>query len=216
MQINVSSSHNIDGTLILPLFEGTDIVPEAHATGMHVALKAQINRVLADGDFKGKPKSTMSLVGSEGGKAMLVGLGKEDDADVHAYRKAGAAVVAARKKTHGTDLTVRFAGASIECMGAFAEGMLLRDYSYDEYKMQKEEDKEAERSVRITCDEGQEEDLQALVNIHTGVASGVHLSRDLGNCPPNDMYPEAFSDMAWEWAKQYDNVDVTIINYEHA
>ena len=38
MQINVSSSHNIDGTLILPLFEGTDIVPEAHATGMHVAL----------------------------------------------------------------------------------------------------------------------------------------------------------------------------------
>ena len=76
MQINVSSSHNIDGTLILPLFEGTDIVPEAHATGMHVALKAQINRVLADGDFKGKTKSTMSLVGSEGGKAMLVGLGK--------------------------------------------------------------------------------------------------------------------------------------------
>ena len=35
MKINVSSSHNIDGTLILPLFEGTEIVPEAHATGLH-------------------------------------------------------------------------------------------------------------------------------------------------------------------------------------
>ena len=31
----------------------------------------------------------MTLFGSEGGKAMLVGLGKEDDADIHAYRKAG-------------------------------------------------------------------------------------------------------------------------------
>jgi hypothetical protein len=27
-------------------------VPETHATGLHVALKSQINRVLADGDFK--------------------------------------------------------------------------------------------------------------------------------------------------------------------
>ena len=53
MQINVSSSQNIDGTLILPLYEGTDIVPEAHATGLHVALKSQINRVLDDEDFKG-------------------------------------------------------------------------------------------------------------------------------------------------------------------
>ena len=191
-------------------------MPEAHATGLHVALKGQINRVLADGDFKGKEKSTMTLIGGEGGKAMLVGLGKEDDANEHAYRKAGAAVIAARKKTHGTDLTVRFSGASIECMGAFAEGMLLRDYSYDEYKMQKDEDKEAERNVRITCDEGQEEALEALVQNHVGVASGVHLSRDLGNCPPNDMFPEAFADKAWEWAKDYDNVEVTIINYDHA
>ena len=101
-------------------------------------------------------------------------------------------------------------------MGAFAEGMLLRDYSYDEYKMQKDEDKEAERNVRITCDEGQEEALEALVQNHVGVVSGVHLSRDLGNCPPNDMFPEAFADKAWEWAKDYDNVEVTIINYEHA
>ena len=34
--------------------------------------------------------------------------------------------------------------------------------------------------------------------------------------PPNDMYPEAFADQAWEWAKNYDNVEVTIINYDQA
>ena len=30
------------------------------------------------------------------------------------------------------------------------------------------------------------------------------------------MYPEEFADRAWEWAKQYDNVEVTIINYDQA
>ena len=74
----------------MPLFEGTESVPDGHAEGMHTALRSQMNTVLGDGDFKAKAKSTMSLMGSDGGKAMLVGLGKKDDADVHAYRKAGA------------------------------------------------------------------------------------------------------------------------------
>ena len=139
MKVSVSSGHNINGTLIMPLFEGTESVPDAHAEGLHTALKSQMNVVLTDGDFKGKAKSTMSLMGTDGGKAMLIGLGKQDDADAHAYRKAGAAVIAQRKKSHGTDLTVLFSGASIDCMAAFAEGMMLRDYSFDRYKAEDEE-----------------------------------------------------------------------------
>ena len=158
----------------------------------------------------------MSIIGSEGGKAMMVGLGKEEDADIHAYRKAGAAVVANRKKAHGTDFTVRFSGASVEAMGAFVEGMMLRDYSYDHYKLKDDDEEEKELTVRINCDEAQEKELNLLIENRAGVVSGVHLSRDLGNCPPNHMYPEAFADQAWEWAKQYDNVDVTIINYDQA
>ena len=217
MKVTVSPGHNIDGTLLLPLFENSESVPTSLEEGLHTSLKSQINRILAGGDFKAKLKSTMSIIGSEGGKAMLVGLGKEDDADAHAYRKAGASVVANRKKAHGTDFTARFSGASVDAMGAFAEGMLLRDYTYDHYKLKDEdEEEEAELSVRITCDEGQEKELSSLIFTHAGVASGVHLSRDLGNCPPNHMYPEAFADQAWEWAKQYDNVEVTIINYDQA
>ena len=216
MKASVSPGHNIDGTLILPLTEGSESVPETLESGLHTALKAQINRILSNGDFKGKVKSTMSIIGSEGGKAMMVGLGKEEDADIHAYRKAGAAVVANRKKAHGTDFTVRFSGASVEAMGAFVEGMMLRDYSYDHYKLKDDDEEEKELTVRVNCDEGQEKELNLLIKNRAGVVSGVHLSRDLGNCPPNDMYPEAFADQAWEWAKQYDNVDVTIINYDQA
>ena len=96
MQVTISSGNNINGTLVLPLFEGEEALPEI-VEGIPTTLKSQINRVLADGDFKAKANATMTLMGTEGGKAMLVGLGKTDKADVHAYREAGATVVASCK-----------------------------------------------------------------------------------------------------------------------
>ena len=63
MKVSVSSGHNINGTLIMPLFEGTESVPDGHAEGMHTALRSQMNTVLGDGDFKAKAKSTMSRMG---------------------------------------------------------------------------------------------------------------------------------------------------------
>jgi len=217
MELNVSASENINGTLVLPLYEGSESVPESCEVGMATSLKSQINRVLSEGDFKAKKKSIITLLGGEDGKAILVGLGKSDKCTVHDFRKAGASVTAGLKKSHGSDLTVRFDDAGISDMAAFAEGMMLRDYSYDNYK-QKDEDAEEDLdvNVRIACSEKESTELTGLVDTYRGVCKGVHLSRDLGNCPPNDMYPEVFADMAWEWAKDYDNIEVTIINYEQA
>lgn len=216
MEITVSASDNINGTLILPLYEGVEEIPEECERGLPQGMKSQINRVLADGDFKAKKKATMSLIGGEDGKVILAGLGKSSDVSVHDFRKSGAAVFASIKKVHGNDFTVRFTESGVAHMAAFAEGMMLRNYSYDEYKMKDEEETDAEKQIRLTCSEKEAEELSTLVNKYRGITKGVHLSRDLGNCPPNDMYPEVFADMAWEWAKDFDNVDVTIINYEQA
>ena len=68
MELNVSASENINGTLVLPLYEGSESVPESCEVGMPASLKSQINRVLSDGDFKAKKKSTMTLFGGEDGK----------------------------------------------------------------------------------------------------------------------------------------------------
>ena len=215
MQITVSSGNNINGTLILPLFQGTEKLADS-IVGIPSQLKSQINNVLFDNDFKAKAKSTLTLLGSEGGKAMLVGLGKKEDADANTYRKAGACVIKARGKTHGTELTVKLDSTKIELVTAFAEGLLLRDYSYNHYKTMDEDDKEDDLTARIICDESIEEALNESVRIATGVTSGVHLSRDLGNAPPNDMYPMAYAKKAMDWAKQYDSVSVGVITYEEA
>ena len=215
MEVTISSGSNINGTLVLPLFEGEEALPTADE-GIPNSLKSQINRVLGDGDFKAKTNATMTLVGTDGGKAMLIGLGKEADADVHTYREAGATVVASLKKVHGDELTVLFHASDIASMSSFAEGMMLRDYSYDLYKKKDDEDEKNDLSARINCNEGDATELSAAIDRAASIVSGVHLSRDLGNCPPNDMYPMAFAEKAELWAKDYANVKVEVIDYETA
>ena len=125
-------------------------------------------------------------------------------------------MVASCKKVHGDELTVVFHGADMACMTSFAEGMMLRDYSYDLYKKKDDDHEDTNLSARINCDEGDATALSAAIDRAASIVSGVHLSRDLGNCPPNDMYPMAFAEKAELWAKQYDNVKVEVIDYEAA
>ena len=218
MEMTVSVNDNINGTLILPLVEGTESIPEDCERGLPQAMKAQINRVLSDGDFKGKAKSTISLVGGEDGKIILAGLGTADSVSAHDYRKAGAAVFATIKKIHGNDFTVRFSNAGVAHMAAFAEGMMLRDYSYNHYKMKDDdsEDDESIKQVRLACSEKEAGELTTMVENYRGVAKGVHLSRDLGNCPPNDMYPEEFADRAYELSYIHISVTTRLPTIEYA
>ena len=215
MQVTISSGNNINGTLILPLFEGEDSVPGG-AEGIPNSLKSQINRVLEDGDYKAKADSVTTLMGTDGGKALLIGLGKANKADAHVFRDAGATVVASLKKLHGNELTVLFHDADVNNMAAFAEGMMLRDYSFDQYKQRDEDEEEVNLAARINCSQDDVKALTQAIERAASIASGVHLSRDLGNIPPNDMYPMAFALKAEEWAKQYDNVKVEIIDFEAA
>ena len=213
MQVTISSGNNINGTLILPLFQGEETLPEI-VEGIRPSLKSQVNRVLADGDFEAKANATMTLVGTEGGKAMLVGLGKADKADAHAYREAGATVVASFKKVHGSEMTVLFHDADLDCMTSFAEGMMLRDYSYDLYKKTDDDEKTA-LSARINCNEGDATALSAAIDRAASIVSGVHLSRDLETARPTTCTPWLLH-KAELWAEQYENVTVQVIDYEEA
>ena len=75
MEMTVSVNDNINGTLILPIIEGTESIPEDCERGLPQSMKAQINKVLGGGDFKAKAKTTLSLVGGEDGNIILSGLG---------------------------------------------------------------------------------------------------------------------------------------------
>ena len=71
MQVTISSGNNINGTLILPLFQGEESLPDV-VEGIPSSLKIQIERVLQEGDFKAKANAVLTLMGTDGGKACLL------------------------------------------------------------------------------------------------------------------------------------------------
>jgi leucyl aminopeptidase len=217
MRIDVSPTNTHNGTLVLPLVKGDDVA-DATLSGVPASVKHQVARALEGGDFKGKKGEVLSLVGAEDGRALLVGLGPEDKVDLDVWRATGAAVVAAIKPSHGKEFTVATEGASLDDLSAMAEGLLLRDYRYDAYlsKDEEDEDDDAELVVRLHCNDDDTGPLTERVKRIAGVVKGVHRSRDLGNCPPNDMYPMAYATMAEEYASSVPNLEVTVIRYEEA
>lgn len=217
MRVDVSPSNTLNGTLILPLVKGDDVA-DATLTGVPSQLRNQIARALQEGDFKGKKGEVLQLVGSEDGRALLIGLGPEKDLDLNTWRDTGATAVAAMKNSHGKEFTVATENADMQDLAALAEGMMLRDYTYDHYLTQDEddEDDEGETVVRIHCADEETAPLTAEVKRLSGITKGVHRSRDLGNCPPNDMYPMAYATLAEEYAKSVPNLEVTVIRFEEA
>ena len=96
MQVIVNTNENINGTLVLPLWQDSKNMADGSGAGVHRSLKNQIENILADGDFKAKAGTAMTLAGTEGGKALLVGLGKQEDATLQSMRESGAKVTASR------------------------------------------------------------------------------------------------------------------------
>ena len=134
MQVSVNTNDNINGTLVLPIWLDSNSMASGSESGVHRSLKNQIETILSEGDFKAKAASAMTQAPTDGGKAMLIGLGKAEDANLQSMRESGAKVTASLSKIHGKTITVKFSGMESADMGAFVEGMILRDYSYDKYK----------------------------------------------------------------------------------
>jgi len=214
MEISASSGDNINGTFVYLTYDGDTEIHEG-VQGIPQSLKAQINHVLSNNDFDSKAATCLALLGSEGGKAVLIGLGKKSSKNQQGMREAGALLVSSHNKRNGSDYTVNLHGFTADDALNFAEGAMLRDYSYDLYKSKKDDDKQTLR-VRLNCDEDALKTVSAGLSRIEAISSGVHLSRDLGNCPPNDMYPMEFATRAEQWAKQYSNVEVNVIAYDEA
>ena len=102
MKVSVDANENVNGTLILPVWQDCQGMAEGSEAGVHRSLKSQIDNVLSSGDFKAKSGTSMTLAGTDGGKAMLIGLGKPEDADLQSITEAGAKVVASKAKSTAT------------------------------------------------------------------------------------------------------------------
>ena len=96
----------------------------------------------------------------------------------------------------------------------FAEGMMLRDYSFDEHKKSDEEKISDPWNVDFQANDRYRESLEMGLKRINSIVGGVHLARDLGNEPANILYPMEFANRAIEWAKNKKNVKVEVYDWE--
>jgi len=217
MEITVKGIGDINGTLVLPFNKGDEGIGAVALSGLGDDLQTQITKLFTDKDVTGKTGERLTLH-SPSAKAMLWGLGKASERTVDSCRSSGAKFFAGLKKRHGKTLTVRPSGWSGDELAAFVEGMILRDYKYDQYKSKADDDEEDDSPIQVTiqCDAQHVDSVGSSANRSAQIATGVFRARDLANAPPNDLFPMAYADLAREWAADKDNVKLRVIEYEEA
>lgn len=173
-----------------------------------------VDDLVAGGEIKAALKST-GVARADGARFVTVGLGKRDEYTAERARVAGATALAAAKGLGAKQLSA--AGIDAGEAGnaaAFAEGAILKNYSFDEYKSKKSDDAQdddAEDDGFIDALEiVSEGDCAEAVRLGTAAANAANRARDLQNQPSNVATPSYIADRAAEIAAQHDELEVTI------
>ena len=212
MDASVSEFNGVGDILILPLFEGIDKAPNNALVGLSRTQRSLVNEALSSDSFSGKSGKRLSVWTADC-RVVLVGMGV--DPSDKTCRDSGAKTLASLSKDNGTNITLRFTtGWSSSKMSLFAEGMILRDYSFDKYMQKDDDDNTGDWNLTCQASARHQQMLSASVAKSSAIATGVHVARELGNEPANVMYPDEYARRAKEWAKGKSNVEIEVWDYE--
>jgi leucyl aminopeptidase len=155
-----------------------------------------IDKLVESGEIKASFKST-GVVRSHSQRFVTVGLGKRDEFTAERARVAGAASVTAAKGLGAKSLSAsgpEGSGASTT-PAAFAEGVILKNYGFDEYKS-KSDDDDGDDGYITSLEIYTDEDASESVKIAVAAADAANRARDLQNQPSNVATPTYLSDRA--------------------
>jgi leucyl aminopeptidase len=171
------------------------------------ALAGSISLLLGQREFTGKLLTTKllhTLGRLPAERLLLVGLGKRDELTQERLRRAaGAAAQALRqhKLPSATSLLHQALGADAAAVDAAVTGLVLGNYSFDDYKSDRTELVSlAELQILIPAKAGKNEVASAVVAAQA-VCNGVILARNLVSEPGNVATPDYLAAQALELAR---------------
>lgn len=188
-----------------------DLVVAPGAEAVDKAYDGKLAGVLETLGASGAEGEVTKLPAPSGFKTPLVlavGLGpepeKDSSFDAEALRRAAGA---AARTLHGAKKAA-FALPLTDAAdaGAVAEGALLGAYSFDAYKENGKDPKNAKAplaEVALLGGKPRDKAYKAAVERALAVTEELNRARDLVNTPPNDLYPEAFAAVAQAAAKEH-------------
>ena len=127
---------------------------------------------------------------------VLTGLGARSDryAAETLRRAAGAAT---RELAGVESVAIALPAAEVAALAAITEGALFGAYSYTRYRDEKTAAKSAPvQGIEIVTPLAADAEAKSAVARAEVLADAVHATRDLINAAPNDLYPEAFAELA--------------------
>jgi leucyl aminopeptidase len=226
MQLSASKADVTEvetAALVVNLYQG--VKSPGGATGaVDAALDGQISELIADGEITGRP-GEITIVHTRGRlparRVVVVGLGKKAECDLEMVRKATGSVTQRLLRHRITRFhSILHGGGDLEATGvstrdlaqAIAEAAMLAGYRYDRWKTveldeepgeARDREKEELQSITIV-----EADGRKLAAIRSGLdrggklAEAVNWTRDLGNGPPNEVFPASLAERARQLAEE--------------
>ena len=206
-------------TLVLAI--GEDRRLGASAQAVDQASDGALGALLKRGDLAGKVGQTLllhSLPGVKAERVLLVGCGKDESLGDRAWRKLVGAVGNVLKSLGGNDAVLALDDIAVSARGAqydkyrlLAETLLDGEYVFDRFKSSKAEPRALKKITLLTGKAGQAETERA-VRHASAIASGMALTRDLGNLPPNLCHPSFLADQARDMGKAHKNLKVEVLD----
>jgi leucyl aminopeptidase len=182
------------------------------ADALDKAAHGQIRELLRSGDMDGKIGTTRLLYrvrGVAAERVLLVGLGREKDFGEKEYRDCARAALAAVQETGARDASLYFAELEIAGRDAAwkARQLVLAAadiaYRFDRMKSKKAEDTSL---VHVSISAVSKRDAGALergMREGSAIASGMTLTRDLGNLPANVCTPTYLADASVKLGREW-------------
>jgi leucyl aminopeptidase len=204
---------------IVPIHEGGRLGAAAEAFDQ--ASGGMIRRLRGKGDFRGKLGQTLLLTSPGNAVAaqrlLLVGCGKPGGYGIKAYRAAVAAACTALAGTRVKESVSYLGFNGVDGLDPYyiarhlAEQVRASIYRFDEQKSQPGP-KAALKRIGLGVDKADQKTAQDGIRHGLAIATGMDLTRDLGNRSANLCTPTHLAKVAVALAKQHSSLSATILN----
>jgi leucyl aminopeptidase len=191
----VAAKAKLDETAALAVlaFEDGELSPSAEA--LDAQLGGAVRKAIATSRFTGQMGQTLTLLaaaGTDAGRVVVVGAGKQAGFDAKAAESAGAHAFNAVKNSGAARLVLMGPTGGPERQAHAAFGVRLAAYRFDKYRTtEKPEKKPSITEVHVACD-----DPKAAAKVSKeleGLADAICFARDLVSEPANILYPVEYA-----------------------
>jgi leucyl aminopeptidase len=183
-------------------------------------LDGALSGTLKAGESDGDAGSTLLIPAAAKGVpgTVLLGLGPRKEYDAKRARKACRAIAKLLTERPGDSAALAIAELvpSDQDLRWLVRTLVaaLGDaaYRFDAYKGKEDVQPVRLQRVDLHVNEDQLEDARQACLQSEAILAGSNHARDLGNTPPNDLFPQALAESALELAKQHRKLKVTVLD----